>query len=57
MPAHRAPLNPRPPGSGPLSILREVALGTPFAFLKDGGGSVIGFTVGGIQGPGTGADG
>ncbi|MFF3940652.1 sensor histidine kinase [Streptomyces phaeofaciens] len=39
------------PGSGlGLSIVREVALshgGTPFAFRRAGGGSVIGFTVGG----------
>ncbi|MFI2437173.1 ATP-binding protein [Streptomyces sp. NPDC018693] len=39
------------PGSGlGLSIVREVALshgGTPFAFRRDGGGAVIGFTVGG----------
>ncbi|MFD5452582.1 ATP-binding protein [Streptomyces sp. NPDC127100] len=38
------------PGSGlGLSIVREVALahgGTPFASRRDGGGSVIGFTVG-----------
>ncbi|CAL9493536.1 Signal transduction histidine-protein kinase_phosphatase MprB [Streptomyces sp. enrichment culture] len=38
------------PGSGlGLSIVREVALahgGTPFAHRRDGGGSVIGFTVG-----------
>ncbi|MFG3153112.1 ATP-binding protein [Streptomyces sp. NPDC048219] len=38
------------PGSGlGLSIVREVALahgGAPFAFRRDGGGSVIGFTVG-----------
>ncbi|MGW0813231.1 HAMP domain-containing sensor histidine kinase [Streptomyces viridiviolaceus] len=39
------------PGSGlGLSIVREVALahgGAPFAHRRDGGGSVIGFTVGG----------
>lgn len=39
------------PGSGlGLSIVREVALahgGAPFAFRRDGGGTVIGFTVGG----------
>ncbi|MHC3473239.1 sensor histidine kinase [Streptomyces sp. 7R007] len=39
------------PGSGlGLSIVREVALahgGAPFASLREGGGSVIGFTVGG----------
>ncbi|MEV6178279.1 HAMP domain-containing sensor histidine kinase [Streptomyces sp. NPDC052016] len=39
------------PGSGlGLSIVREVALahgGAPFAFHREGGGSVIGFTVGG----------
>ncbi|MGW7382440.1 HAMP domain-containing sensor histidine kinase [Streptomyces sp. NPDC054794] len=39
------------PGSGlGLSIVREVAVahgGTPFAFRREGGGSVIGFTVGG----------
>ncbi|CAM5360942.1 histidine kinase OS=Streptomyces glaucescens OX=1907 GN=SGLAU_19295 PE=4 SV=1 [Streptomyces glaucescens] len=38
------------PGSGlGLSIVREVSLahgGTPFARCRDGGGSVIGFTVG-----------
>jgi two-component system, OmpR family, sensor histidine kinase MprB len=38
------------PGSGlGLSIVREVALahgGAPFAYRRDGGGSVIGFTVG-----------
>ncbi|MET9776780.1 ATP-binding protein [Streptomyces sp. NPDC006367] len=40
------------PGSGlGLSIVREVALahgGTPFAARRDGGGSVIGFTVRGV---------
>ncbi|MEU9339012.1 HAMP domain-containing sensor histidine kinase [Streptomyces sp. NPDC048290] len=39
------------PGSGlGLSIVREVALahgGTPFAHRREGGGSVVGFTVGG----------
>ncbi|MET7681195.1 HAMP domain-containing sensor histidine kinase [Streptomyces sp. NPDC005423] len=39
------------PGSGlGLSIVREVALahgGAPFAFRREGGGAVIGFTVGG----------
>ncbi len=39
------------PGSGlGLSIVREVALahgGAPFAYRRDGGGTVIGFTVGG----------
>ncbi|MFE9023379.1 ATP-binding protein [Streptomyces sp. NPDC007808] len=39
------------PGSGlGLSIVREVALshgGAPFAFRRDGGGTVIGFSVGG----------
>ncbi|MEY9993360.1 two-component system sensor histidine kinase MprB [Streptomyces sp. V4I8] len=39
------------PGSGlGLSIVREVALshgGAPFAFRRDGGGTAIGFTVGG----------
>ncbi|WP_328359317.1 HAMP domain-containing histidine kinase [Streptomyces sp. NBC_00445] len=39
------------PGSGlGLSIVREVALahgGAPFAYRREGGGSVIGFTVGG----------
>ncbi|GAA2322213.1 HAMP domain-containing sensor histidine kinase [Streptomyces hawaiiensis] len=39
------------PGSGlGLSIVREVALahgGTPFAFRREGGGTVTGFTVGG----------
>lgn len=42
------------PGSGlGLSIVREVALahgGTPFAFRRAGGGSVIGFTVGANRG-------
>ncbi|WP_405860773.1 HAMP domain-containing histidine kinase [Streptomyces sp. NBC_01515] len=46
------------PGSGlGLSIVREVALahgGAPFALRREGGGSVIGFTVGGVTGPGTG---
>jgi len=41
------------PGSGlGLSIVREVALahgGAPFAARREGGGSVIGFTVGGVQ--------
>ncbi|MEU3985834.1 HAMP domain-containing sensor histidine kinase [Streptomyces sp. NPDC026672] len=40
------------PGSGlGLSIVREVATshgGAPFAFCREGGGSVIGFTVGGV---------
>uniref|UniRef100_UPI003A83CC7D sensor histidine kinase n=1 Tax=Streptomyces sp. Agncl-13 TaxID=3400628 RepID=UPI003A83CC7D len=40
------------PGSGlGLSIVREVALahgGAPFALRREGGGSVIGFTVGGV---------
>ncbi|MET7476689.1 HAMP domain-containing sensor histidine kinase [Streptomyces sp. NPDC005648] len=40
------------PGSGlGLSIVREVAMahgGAPFAMTRDGGGSVIGFTVGGV---------
>ncbi|GGJ61033.1 sensor histidine kinase [Streptomyces brasiliensis] len=40
------------PGSGlGLSIVREVAMahgGAPFAFRREGGGSVIGFTVGGV---------
>jgi two-component system sensor histidine kinase MprB len=40
------------PGSGlGLSIVREVAMahgGAPFAFRRAGGGSVIGFTVGGV---------
>lgn len=43
------------PGSGlGLSIVREVALahgGAPFALRRDGGGSVIGFTVGGVPEP------
>ncbi|MCX4811771.1 HAMP domain-containing histidine kinase [Streptomyces sp. NBC_01239] len=43
------------PGSGlGLSIVREVALahgGAPFALRRDGGGSVIGFTVGGVAEP------
>ncbi len=46
------------PGSGlGLSIVREVALahgGAPFALRRDGGGSVIGFTVGGVAEPGPG---
>ncbi|WP_240528570.1 sensor histidine kinase [Streptomyces humi] len=46
------------PGSGlGLSIVREVAMahgGAPFAFRREGGGAVIGFTVGGgIAGGGT----
>ncbi|AKN72303.1 histidine kinase [Streptomyces sp. PBH53] len=44
------------PGSGlGLSIVREVAMahgGAPFAFRREGGGSVIGFTVGGGLVPG-----
>ncbi|MEU6255398.1 HAMP domain-containing sensor histidine kinase [Streptomyces sp. NPDC047043] len=44
------------PGSGlGLSIVREVAMahgGAPFALQRDGGGSVIGFTVGGAPGGG-----
>ncbi|MEV0639550.1 HAMP domain-containing sensor histidine kinase [Streptomyces sp. NPDC050619] len=44
------------PGSGlGLSIVREVALahgGAPFAFRREGGGAVIGFTVGGGAYPG-----
>jgi two-component system sensor histidine kinase MprB len=42
------------PGSGlGLSIVREVAVGhggAPFAYLRDGGGVVIGFTVGDEEG-------
>lgn len=49
------------PGSGlGLSIVREVAMahgGAPFAVQRAGGGSVIGFTVGGVPGSGTGAGG
>ncbi|MGW2719576.1 ATP-binding protein [Streptomyces sp. NPDC001492] len=49
------------PGSGlGLSIVREVALahgGAPFAVQREGGGAVIGFTVGGVPGSGTGAGG
>ncbi|MEV6942264.1 ATP-binding protein [Streptomyces sp. NPDC051172] len=49
------------PGSGlGLSIVREVAMahgGAPFAAQRAGGGSVIGFTVGGVPGSGTGAAG
>ncbi|MFF4401346.1 ATP-binding protein [Streptomyces sp. NPDC001480] len=45
------------PGSGlGLSIVREVAMahgGSPFAFRREGGGSVIGFTVGGGAAGGT----
>ncbi|MGW0825009.1 HAMP domain-containing sensor histidine kinase [Streptomyces sp. NPDC002845] len=41
------------PGSGlGLSIVREVAAahgGAPFAYRRDGGGSVVGFTVGGVR--------
>ncbi len=48
-------------GSGlGLSIVREVALahgGATFAFRRDGGGSVIGFTVGGGPAGGGGAGG
>ncbi|GGW16766.1 sensor histidine kinase [Streptomyces capoamus] len=44
------------PGSGlGLSIVREVAMahgGAPFAFRREGGGAVIGFTVGGGYLPG-----
>ncbi|BCM68646.1 MULTISPECIES: sensor histidine kinase [Streptomyces] len=44
------------PGSGlGLSIVREVAMahgGAPFAFRREGGGAVIGFTVGGGLVPG-----
>ncbi|WP_406123506.1 ATP-binding protein [Streptomyces sp. NBC_00989] len=47
------------PGSGlGLSIVREVALahgGAPFALRREGGGSVIGFTVGGVVETGAGA--
>ncbi|MFE2421836.1 ATP-binding protein [Streptomyces hokutonensis] len=47
------------PGSGlGLSIVREVALahaGAPFALRREGGGAVIGFTVGGVVEPRTGA--
>ncbi|MDF3301863.1 sensor histidine kinase [Streptomyces tropicalis] len=47
---YRAPDARSLPGSGlGLSIVREVAMshrGAPFAFRRDGGGSVIGFTVG-----------
>ncbi|MFI6039628.1 ATP-binding protein [Streptomyces sp. NPDC051315] len=49
------------PGSGlGLSIVREVALahgGAPFAFRREGGGSVIGFTVGGGPGDLSGTEG
>ncbi|MFI2505139.1 ATP-binding protein [Streptomyces sp. NPDC018972] len=41
------------PGSGlGLSIVREIALahgGAPYAFRREGGGTVTGFTVGGVQ--------
>ncbi|MEW2397369.1 HAMP domain-containing sensor histidine kinase [Streptomyces sp. NPDC046862] len=47
---YRAPAARSLPGSGlGLSIVREVATahgGSPFAFRREGGGSVIGFTVG-----------
>ncbi|MBK3568017.1 MULTISPECIES: HAMP domain-containing sensor histidine kinase [unclassified Streptomyces] len=47
------------PGSGlGLSIVREVALahgGSPFALRREGGGAVIGFTVGGVVAPRAGA--
>ncbi|KOX01545.1 histidine kinase [Streptomyces sp. NRRL B-1140] len=47
------------PGSGlGLSIVREVALahgGAPFAFRREGGGTVTGFTVGGLP-PGSGRE-
>ena len=47
------------PGSGlGLSIVREVALahaGAPFALRREGGGAVIGFTVGGVVEPRAGA--
>ncbi|MGW5335131.1 HAMP domain-containing sensor histidine kinase [Streptomyces bauhiniae] len=43
------------PGSGlGLSIVREIAMshgGAPFAYRREGGGAVIGFTVGGGGGP------
>ncbi|MFD8259245.1 sensor histidine kinase [Streptomyces griseoluteus] len=43
------------PGSGlGLSIVREIAMshgGAPFAYRREGGGAVIGFTVGGGAGP------
>jgi two-component system sensor histidine kinase MprB len=49
------------PGSGlGLSIVREVALahgGAPFALRREGGGAVIGFTVGGVVEPGPGTRG
>lgn len=49
------------PGSGlGLSIVREVAMahgGAPFAAQREGGGAVIGFTVGGVPGSGTGTGG
>ncbi|MFI6617389.1 ATP-binding protein [Streptomyces sp. NPDC050528] len=49
------------PGSGlGLSIVREVALahgGAPFALRREGGGAVIGFTVGGVVEPGAGVRG
>ncbi|RPF35405.1 ATP-binding protein [Streptomyces sp. TLI_185] len=49
------------PGSGlGLSIVREVAMahgGAPFAVQREGGGAVIGFTVGGVPGSGAGAGG
>ncbi|MFJ5261690.1 ATP-binding protein [Streptomyces sp. NPDC088387] len=49
---YRAPDARALPGSGlGLSIVREVAIahgGAPFAYRREGGGSVIGFTVGGV---------
>ncbi|MFF7335134.1 ATP-binding protein [Streptomyces sp. NPDC090306] len=51
---YRAPDARSQPGSGlGLSIVREVAVahgGTTFAFRRQGGGAVIGFTVGGEEG-------
>ena len=53
---YRAPDARSLPGSGlGLSIVREVAAahgGTPFAFRREGGGSVVGFTVRGARGTG-----
>ncbi|MCT7356634.1 HAMP domain-containing histidine kinase [Streptomyces sp. 15-116A] len=50
---YRAPAARSLPGSGlGLSIVREVSLthgGAPYAFRREGGGTVIGFTVAGVE--------